>query len=121
MGRALLEARGVVIPGNPNTARRAGPLKRCRHDDRPDLSRGSPPDIEPYRAGNTGVPFMTTFDSGVPGPHVMIAAITHGNELCGAIAVDHLMRQGVRPQRGRLTLGFMNHEAYHRSTPRTPP
>ncbi len=74
----------------------------------------SPPDIEPYRAGNTGVPFITTFDSGTPGPHVMIAAVTHGNELCGAIAVDHLMRQQVRPRRGRLTLGFLNHEAYNR-------
>ncbi|HET8726193.1 MAG TPA: M14 family metallopeptidase [Alphaproteobacteria bacterium] len=74
----------------------------------------APPDIEPYRAGNTGIPYYTTFDSGRPGPHVMINALTHGNELCGAIAVDRLLREGVRPLRGRLTLGFANVEAYHR-------
>lgn len=70
------------------------------------------PDIEPYRAGNTGVPYYTTFDSGVPGPHMMVNAVTHGNELCGAIAVDFLFRQGIRPRIGSLTLGFANIEAY---------
>ena len=33
------------------------------------------PDIEPYRAGNTGTEFQTTFDSGVAGPHVMVNAV----------------------------------------------
>ncbi len=70
------------------------------------------PDIEPYRAGNTGVEYVTTFDSGRPGPHVMVNAVTHGNELCGAIAVDFLFRHDVRPTRGRLTLGFANVAAY---------
>jgi predicted deacylase len=72
----------------------------------------SPVDIEPYRAGNTGIPFMTTFDSGKPGPHVMVMAVTHGNELCGALAVDWLFKQGVRPPQGKLTLGFSNWRAY---------
>ena len=54
------------------------------------------PDIEPYRKGNTGIEFVTSFDSGVPGPHVAINAITHGNEICGAIALDALLKQGVR-------------------------
>ena len=49
------------------------------------------PDIESYRKGNTGVEFVTTFDSGKPGPHVMINAVTHGNEICGAIALDALL------------------------------
>lgn len=71
-----------------------------------------PVDIEPYRAGNTGIPFMTTFDSGEDGPHVMVMAVTHGNELCGAIAVDWLFKQGVRPKRGKLTLGYSNWRAY---------
>jgi predicted deacylase len=72
----------------------------------------SPPDIEPYRAGNTGVEYVTTFDSGVAGPHVLVTALTHGNEICGAIALDRLLRAGLRPRRGRLTLAFANVAAY---------
>ena len=72
----------------------------------------SPPDIEPYRAGNTGVEYVTTFDSGVAGPHVLVTALTHGNEICGAIALDRLLRAGLRPRRGRLTLAFDNVAAY---------
>ncbi|MCP5367153.1 MAG: succinylglutamate desuccinylase/aspartoacylase family protein [Hyphomicrobiales bacterium] len=73
----------------------------------------TPPDISPYRAGNTGVDYFTTFDSGRPGPHVGVTAVVHGNELCGAIALDLLFRQGVRPARGKLTLGFVNVDAFH--------
>lgn len=72
------------------------------------------PDIRPYRAGNCGIEYVTTLDSGMPGPHVMVAALTHGNELCGAIALDWLLRQGVAPLAGRLTLAFMNVAAYAR-------
>ncbi|MEQ8967742.1 MAG: succinylglutamate desuccinylase/aspartoacylase family protein [Azospirillaceae bacterium] len=78
------------------------------------------PDLAPYRAGNTGVPYYTTFDSGRPGPHLMINALIHGNELCGAVAVDHLMRAGIRPASGRLTLGFANVAAYQRFDPEDP-
>lgn len=70
------------------------------------------PDIETYRKGNTGVEFVTTFDSGRPGPHVMINAVTHGNEICGAIALDALFKASVTPLRGKLTLGFVNVEAF---------
>jgi predicted deacylase len=72
-----------------------------------------PPDIAPYREGNTGIPYVTTFDSGKAGPHVMVNAVTHGNELCGAIAVDFLFKNKVRPTRGKLTLSFLNIAAYH--------
>jgi predicted deacylase len=48
----------------------------------------TPPDIEPYRAGNTGIDYVTTFDSGIAGPHVLVTALTHGNEICGAVALD---------------------------------
>ncbi|MGH7045467.1 MAG: succinylglutamate desuccinylase [Stellaceae bacterium] len=71
-----------------------------------------PPDIEPYRAGNTGTEYVTTFDSGRSGPHVLVTALTHGNEICGAIAVDRLFRAGLRPRQGRLTLAFDNVAAY---------
>ena len=69
------------------------------------------PDIAPYRAGNTGVDYVTTFDSGKPGPHAMVNGVTHGNEICGAIALDHLFRHDIRPVRGKLTLAFVNHAA----------
>jgi predicted deacylase len=72
------------------------------------------PDIRPYRAGNCGIECVSTFDSGKTGPHLMLAALTHGNELCGAIALDWLLRQEVRPLAGRLTLAFMNVAAYAR-------
>ena len=70
------------------------------------------PDISPYRKGNTGVDYVTTLDSGKTGPHVMVSAVVHGNELCGAIALDFLFRHEVRPAAGKLTLAFMNVAAF---------
>lgn len=78
------------------------------------------PDIAPYRRGNTGIDYVTTLDSGQPGPHVMISAIVHGNELCGAIALDFLFRRSVQPIRGKLTLAFVNVAAYHSFNPEDP-
>jgi len=60
-------------------------------------------------------------DSARPGPDAMINAVMHGNELCGAIALDRLLRTGFRPTRGRLTLCFANPEAYWRFDPTPPP
>jgi predicted deacylase len=73
-----------------------------------------PVDITPYAQGNTGIPYVTTLDSGKPGPHVMVNALTHGNELCGAHTLKFLFDRGVKPTRGRLSLGFANVDAYHR-------
>lgn len=78
------------------------------------------PDISAHARGNTGVDYVHTFDSGVPGPHVMVNALTHGNEVCGAIVVDALLRSGLRPRRGRLTLSFANVQAFARFDPRQP-
>jgi predicted deacylase len=78
------------------------------------------PDIAAHAPGNTGVPYVHTFDSGIAGPHVMINALTHGNEVCGAIVVDELLRAQLRPRRGRLTLSFANVAAYARFDPATP-
>jgi predicted deacylase len=80
----------------------------------------TPPDIEPYRASNTGTEYVTTFDSGVPGPHVLVTALTHGNEICGAIALDRLFRAGLRPRQGKLTLAFDNVAAYRSFDRRVP-
>ncbi len=76
-----------------------------------------PPAIERWRDGSTGVDHVHAFDSGRPGPRVMIQALTHGNEICGAIALDWLLAQighGFRPARGRLILAFANVAAYQR-------
>ncbi|MDN7888386.1 succinylglutamate desuccinylase/aspartoacylase family protein [Burkholderia cepacia] len=70
------------------------------------------PDISRWRAGNTGIDYLHTFDSGRPGKHVMILALTHGNEVSGAIAVDTLLAAGLQPVAGRLSLGFGNVGAY---------
>jgi predicted deacylase len=80
----------------------------------------SPPDISAYRDGNTGVAFAHRFDSGVAGPQAMIVGIVHGNELCGAIVLDRLLRDGVRPRRGSLTLVFANPRAYAAFDPAEP-
>jgi len=78
------------------------------------------PDIEPYRASNTGTPFVHRIDSGTPGPSVLIVALTHGNEICGAIALDRLFRMNARPTRGTLTLAFANVAAFGRFEAQNP-
>jgi pimeloyl-ACP methyl ester carboxylesterase len=80
----------------------------------------TPPDIEPYRRGNTGIDYVTTFAASEPGPHVLVCALTHGNEICGAIAVDALFRAEFRPRRGKLTLAFNNVAAYREFDARYP-
>jgi predicted deacylase len=72
------------------------------------------PDISRYRTSATGIDYVHTFESGLDGPHVMVNALTHGNEVCGAIAVSELLERQLRPVRGKLTLAFANVEAYKR-------
>ncbi|HEV3007470.1 MAG TPA: M14 family metallopeptidase [Burkholderiales bacterium] len=74
----------------------------------------TPPDITPYRNGNTGIDYVRVLDSGKPGPSVMVQALTHGNEFSGAIAVDFLFKQQIRPVKGKLTLAFANVAAFAR-------
>ena len=71
-----------------------------------------PQDLTPYRAGNTGIDYVHRFESGKPGPHVLVNALTHGNELCGMVAARHLLDSGVRPKVGTLTVSFANVAAY---------
>ena len=78
------------------------------------------PDIEVHRRSDTGTDFVHSFDSGRPGPHVLVNALTHGNEICGAIVVDRLLREGLRPVRGKLTLAFANVAAFGRFDPANP-
>ena len=79
-----------------------------------------PRDLSAYRAGNTGVDYVHRFDSGRPGPHVLINALTHGNEICGMVAATHLLDTGVRPLIGVLTVSFAHVEAYEAFRPDDP-
>ena len=72
------------------------------------------PDLARWATGNTGIPYVWRFASERPGPRVTIQALTHGNEVCGAIANDWLLREDVRPVRGTLTLTFANVDAFRR-------
>ena len=71
-----------------------------------------PRDLSAYRQGNTGIDYVHRFESGRPGPHVLVNALTHGNEICGMVAATHLLDTGVRPRVGTLTVSFANVEAY---------
>jgi predicted deacylase len=74
----------------------------------------SPPDISAYRKGGSGVEYVHLLDSGKPGPTVMVQALTHGNEFSGAIALDFLFKEKVRPSKGKLILAFANVAAFAR-------
>lgn len=81
------------------------------------------PDIRVWRAGNTGLPYVWRFVSDTAGPHVCVNALVHGNEVCGAIAADCLLRQlhaGERLLRGALSVVFANVDAYHSFDPAKP-
>ena len=83
-------------------------MSRVLHFDLPA------PDLSAWRAGNTGTEGVWQFDSGRPGRQVLISALVHGNELCGAWALKGLLESGLRPQAGSLTLMFCNLAAFDR-------
>lgn len=79
-----------------------------------------PRDLSAYRQGNVGIDYVHRFESGKPGPHVLINALTHGNEICGMVAATHLLDTGVRPLIGTLTISFANVAAYESFDPSRP-
>jgi predicted deacylase len=79
-----------------------------------------PRDVSSYRQGNVGVDYVHRFESGKPGPHVLINALTHGNEICGMVAATHLLDTGIRPLVGTLTISFANVAAYESFDPARP-
>jgi predicted deacylase len=78
------------------------------------------PDISRCIVGNSGIPAVTTRHSGRPGPHVALLSLMHGNEIGGAIVLDHLIRVGLTPTRGSLSFGFINVAAFDRFDPKRP-
>jgi len=78
------------------------------------------PDIGRWRCGNTGSDYVQRCEASAPGPHVLLTALVHGNEPCGAIALDRLLTSGFRPSRGCVTIAFVNVDAYAKFTPSDP-
>jgi Succinylglutamate desuccinylase / Aspartoacylase family len=79
-----------------------------------------PRDLSAYKQGNIGIDYVHRFESGKPGPHVLINALTHGNEFCGMSVLTDLLDRAVRPLLGTLTLSFSNIEAYESFDPARP-
>jgi len=97
----------------PATAPTAPPLP-------PFEVRLAAPDIGRWLVGNTGLPGFTTRAARRAGPHVLVLALSHGNEIAGAVALDRLLAAQLTPTRGRLTFGFVNIGAFERFDPRNP-
>jgi predicted deacylase len=51
---------------------------------------------------------------------VVLLSLMHGNEFASAIVLDRMLRAGVRPKRGRLTIGFANLAAFDAFDPDNP-
>ncbi|MGH1483836.1 MAG: succinylglutamate desuccinylase [Geminicoccales bacterium] len=78
------------------------------------------PDLEAYRQGTDGIPYVISIDSGTPGPHAVITALVHGNELSGAWALIAMLEQNIKPKHGRLSLAFVNVHALQHFNPWQP-
>jgi predicted deacylase len=76
------------------------------------------PELRPWEKGQA--PYIHVRESGKPGPTVMVAALTHGNEVSGAVVVDTLLAAGLKPRKGTLIFSFNNIEAYQRFDPKNP-
>ena len=72
------------------------------------------PELGPWRSGNSGTEGVWRFESGAAGADVLVTALIHGNELCGAWAVLAALQAGLRPRRGALTLALCNLAAFDR-------
>jgi succinylglutamate desuccinylase len=78
------------------------------------------PDLSPWRAGNIGIPGVWRVAAAEPGPHLVVSALVHGNEISGGLLLARWLREGVRPRRGTLTLVFANLAAFDRFDPSDP-
>ena len=76
------------------------------------------PELRRWEKG--AAPYVHVLESGKSGPTVMVASLTHGNEVSGAIVVDALLAAGVKPRQGTLILSFNNIDAYHSFDPDAP-
>ncbi|MGH6947448.1 MAG: succinylglutamate desuccinylase [Kiloniellales bacterium] len=101
----------------PQSAEDDRPVEPAPERARPGLTL---PDISAHAAGNCGLDYVHCFEARAPGPHVALVALVHGNEICGAVALDRLLRARVRPRRGRLSVVFANAAAFESLAPHAP-
>lgn len=87
-----------------------GPMSTNNDTQQPDIEI-EPPFLSRFQCGNTGIDYLHSVDSGIPGPHAMITSVVHGNEFSGAIAVAELIDNPPKLERGRLSLCFVNADA----------
>jgi hypothetical protein len=73
----------------------------------------TPPDLAFWRAGNE-LPGVWSFAAEARGPHVCLVSLIHGNEFAGAIVLERLLRERIRPAVGRLSFVFANLDAFSR-------
>ena len=79
------------------------------------------PDLDRWRGGQRwGYPASGPCVRPRRGRMCWSRALVHGNEIAGAVALDRLLRDGPRPLRGALTLGFVNLAAFDRFDPAQP-
>jgi succinylglutamate desuccinylase len=108
---------GIGDPASPYYPRPFNPT--------PPYLHGFPIEVAPvpitrWAAGNTGLPYLWSFEAARPGPHVALVALTHGDEISGSFALDLLLREKLRPLRGKLSLLFANWQAHERWSPEAP-
>lgn len=107
----------VGDPASPHYPRPFNPTPPYAHGFPIEVA---PVPIDRWADGNTGIPFLWSFEAVQPGPHVAIVALTHGEEICGSSALDLLLRERLRPRRGRLSPLFNNWRAHQRWDPAAP-
>ena len=76
------------------------------------------PELRRWEQG--AAPYVHVLESGKSGPTAMVMALTHGNEVSGAVVVDALLERGLKPRRGALILAFSNIDAFHSFDPAKP-
>jgi predicted deacylase len=79
------------------------------------------PNIDQIRKGNTGVEGVWLFSSDVDGAYTVVTCLIHGNEICGAWAIQELIENinanKVVLKQGKLCLIFCNLDAFDRFDP----
>ena len=65
------------------------------------------PELRRWEKGDA--PYIHVAESGKPGPTVMVAALTHGNEVSGAVVVDALLGSGPQAAQGHADLLLQQH------------
>lgn len=112
--RSLGARKPSIIPEAGRRRRRFARIGPMRRADPPPRFELPAPQFGRWRVGNTGVEGVWRFESGAAGREVLVTALVHGNEICGAWALLGALQAGLRPRRGALTLAFCNLAAFDR-------